>query len=165
MKKIITIVLFAVSISLFANDNPDYKPWNTFNNDSISYLKENFDNSEYYVGKPINELLSDLEIQVKRADFMPNVWGDKKVDFATLYFEADKIVSRAIIIERRGKSLLKLHVSFEPVDAYEYDSYDSSLRKARNNNEVNKDTRWEMFDKAFLGNRIITKISVPDVVR
>jgi len=82
-----------------------------------------------------------------------------------LYFEADKIVSRTIIIERRGKSLLKLHVSFEPVDAYEYDSYDSSLRKARNNNEVNKDTRWEMFDKAFLGNRIITKISVPDVVR
>ena len=29
----------------------------------------------------------------------------------------------------------------------------------------NKDTKWEMFDKAFLRNRIITKISVPDVVR
>lgn len=165
MKKIITIVLFATSISLFANDNPDYKPWKSFNNDSISYLKENFDNNEYYVGKPINELLNDLEIKVRRADFMPNVWGDKKVDFATLYFETDKVVSRAILIERRGKSLLKLHVSFEPVDGSEYDSYDTSLRKARNNNEVNKDTKWEMFDKAFLENRIITKISVPDVVR
>ena len=165
MKKMIAIVLFATSISLFANDNPDYKPWKSFNNDSISYLKENFDNSEYYVGKPINELLNDLEIKVRRADFMPNVWGDKKVDFATLYFETDKVVSRAIIIERRGNSLLKLHVSFEPVDGSEYDSYDTSLRKARNNNEVNKDTKWEMFDKAFLGNRIITKISVPDVVR
>lgn len=47
----------------------------------------------------------------------------------------------------------------------EYKQYEAMIRKARNNNEVNKDTKCEMFDKAFLGNRIITKISVPDVVR
>lgn len=148
-----------------AGDNPNYKSFASFSNDSLGYLKENFDDNEYYIGKTVKTLLDDLEIQVKRADFMPNVWGDKKVDFATLYFETDKVVSRAIVIERRGNSLLKLHVSFEPVDGSEYDSYDTSLRKARNNNEVNKDTKWDMFDKAFLGNRIITKISVPDVVR
>lgn len=165
MRYLIILLGLAMSMSSYANDNPNYKAWTSYENDSLLYLKENFDNNEYYVGKPINELLNDLEIKVRRADFMPNVWGDKKVDFATLYFETDKVVSRVIIIERRGKSLLKLHVSFEPVDGSEYDSYDTSLRKARNNNEVNKDTKWELFGKAFLENRIITKISVPDVVR
>ena len=47
----------------------------------------------------------------------------------------------------------------------EYKQYEAMIRKARKNNEVNSDTEWDLFEKAFLGNRIITKISVPDVVR
>ena len=65
-----------MSMSSYANDNPNYKTWNSFNNDSISYLKENFDNSEYYVGKTMNELFNDLELQIKCAHFLPNIWGD-----------------------------------------------------------------------------------------
>jgi hypothetical protein len=165
MKKMITIVLFAVSISLFANDNPDYKPWKSFNNDSISYLKENFDNSEYYVGKTMNELFNDLEIQIRCSDFYPAFFGDKKLRSAVFYFEASRVVSKAIILEKRSKALVKMHVFFEPVDKRIFDEYDLAVRGARNRKEVNDDSRWEMFDKGFLENFIITKISVPDVVR
>jgi hypothetical protein len=165
MKKMITIVLFAVSISLFANDNPDYKPWKSFNNDSISYLKENFDNSEYYVGKTMNELFNDLEIQIRCSDFYPAFFGDKKLRSAVFYFEASRVVSKAIILEKRSKALVKMNVFFEPVDKRIFDEYDLAVRGARNRKEVNDDSRWEMFDKGFLENFIITKISVPDVVR
>ncbi len=161
----ITIVLFAVSISLFANDNPDYKPWKSFNNDSISYLKENFDNSEYYVGKTMNELFNDLEIQIRCSDFYPAFFGDKKLRSAVFYFEASRVVSKAIILEKRSKALVKMNVFFEPVDKRIFDEYDLAVRGARNRKEVNDDSRWEMFDKGFLENFIITKISVPDVVR
>ena len=164
MKKIITIVLFAVSISLFANDNPDYKPWNTFNNDSISYLKENFDNSEYYVGKPLKCLFDDLEIQIRCSYFYPAFFGNKKLRSAVFYFEASRVVSKAIY-EKKIPALLKMHVFFEPVDKRIFDEYDLAVRGARNRKEVNDDSRWEMFDKGFLENFIITKISVPDVVR
>ncbi len=165
MKKMIAIVLFATSISLFANDNPDYKPWNSFNNDSISYLKENFDNSEYYVGKPLKCLFDDLEIQIRCSDFYPAFFGDKKLRSAVFYFEASRVVSKAIILEKRSKALVKMHVFFEPVDKRIFDEYDLAVRGARNRKEVNDDSRWEMFDKGFLENFIITKISVPDVVR
>ena len=93
MRYLIILLGLAMSMSSYANDNPNYKAWTSYENDSLLYLKANFDNNEYYVGKPINEHLNDLEIKVRRADFMPNVWGDKKVDFATLYFETDKVVS------------------------------------------------------------------------
>ena len=86
------------------------------------------------------------------------------MDFSTFYFEKNNTVLK-FILGKKISLLPKIDISFEPVDGSEYDSYDTSLRKARNNNEVNKDTKWEMFDKAFLRNRIITKISVPDVVR
>ena len=39
------------------------------------------------------------------------------------------------------------------------------VRKARDKNEVNSYTEWDMFEKEFLEDRIITKILVPDVVR
>ncbi|MCM8872062.1 MAG: hypothetical protein NDJ65_02125 [Paludibacteraceae bacterium] len=165
MKKMIAIVLFATSISLFANDNPDYKPGKSFNNDSISYLKENFDNSEYYVGKPLKCLFDDLEIQIRCSDFYPAFFGDKKLRSAVFYFEASRVVSKAIILEKRSKALVKMHVFFEPVDKRIFDEYDLAVRGARNRKEVNDDSRWEMFDKGFLENFIITKISVPDVVR
>ncbi len=161
----IAIVLFATSISLFANDNPDYKPGKSFNNDSISYLKENFDNSEYYVGKPLKCLFDDLEIQIRCSDFYPAFFGDKKLRSAVFYFEASRVVSKAIILEKRSKALVKMHVFFEPVDKRIFDEYDLAVRGARNRKEVNDDSRWEMFDKGFLENFIITKISVPDVVR
>ncbi|MBQ2591120.1 MAG: hypothetical protein II569_05215 [Paludibacteraceae bacterium] len=160
----ITIVLFAVSISLFANDNPDYKPWKSFNNDSISYLKENFDNNEYYVGKPINELLNDLELQIKCAHFLPNIWGDNKLDFSTFYFEKNNTVLK-FILGKKISLLPKIDISFEPVEKEEYEQYDTMVRNARNRGEVNLDTEWELFGKAFIENRIITKISVPDVIR
>lgn len=157
-------ILLSLSTISMASEAPNYKTWNSFNNDSISYLKENFDNSEYYVGKPLKCLFDDLEIQIRRSDFYPAFFGDKKLRSAVFYFEASRVVSKAIY-EKKIPALLKMHVFFEPVDKRIFDEYDLAVRGARNRKEVNDDSRWEMFDKGFLENFIITKISVPDVVR
>ena len=148
-----------------AGDNPNYKSFASFSNDSLGYLKCNFDENDFYIGKTVKTLLDDLEIQVKCSDFGPDFFGDLKVYDAILYFDADNVVSKTIVVDKKVKALIKMHVFFEPIDNGEYGIYESKLRKARKNNEVNNDTEWELFEKAFLENRIIPKISVPDVVR
>lgn len=147
-----------------AGDNPNYKSFASFSNDSLGYLKENFDDNEYYIGKSLSEFFDDLEIQIKSCVFCPDFFSGRNLHDAILYFEEDKIVSKAIY-EKKGRSLLTLYVSFQPISMVEYKQYEAMIRKARKNNEVNNDTEWDLFEKAFLGNRIITKISVPDVVR
>ena len=103
-------------------------------------------------------------VQIKSCVFCPDFFCGRNLHDAILYFEEDKIVSKAIY-EKKGRSLLTLYVSFQPISMVEYKQYEAMIRKARKNNEVNSDTEWDLFEKAFLGNRIITKISVPDVVR
>ncbi len=164
MRYLIILLGLAMSMSSYANDNPNYKAWTSYENDSLLYLKENFDNSEYYVGKTMNELFNDLELQIKCAHFLPNIWGDNKLDFSTFYFEKNNTVLK-FILGKKISLLPKIDISFEPIEKEEYEQYDTMVRNARNRGEVNLDTEWELFGKAFLENRIITKISVPDVVR
>jgi hypothetical protein len=147
-----------------AGDNPNYKSFASFSNDSLGYLKENFDDNEYYIGKTVGEFLNMMELKICRSSFFPAIWGDKKTRTAVFYFEESKKVSKTIV-ENGSKYLLKVCVSFEPIEKEEYEQYDTMVRNARNRGEVNLDTEWELFGKAFLENRIITKISVPDVVR
>ena len=164
MRYLIILLGLAMSMSSYANDNPNYKAWTSYENDSLLYLKENFDNNEYYVGKTMNELFNDLELQIKCAHFLPNIWGDNKLDFSTFYFEKNNTVLK-FILGKKISLLPKIDISFEPVEKEEYEQYDTMVRNARNRGEVNLDTEWDLFGKAFLRNRIITKISVPDVVR
>ena len=165
-KRLVYIVVFLlVSIASIANQNPNYRNFESYEKDSVQYLKENFQNNDFYIGKTVKTLLDDLEIQVKCSDFGPDFFGDLKVYDAILYFDEDNVVSKTIVVDKKVKALIKMHVFFEPIDNGEYGIYESILRKARKNNEVNNDTEWELFEKAFLENRIITKISVPDVVR
>ena len=164
-KRLVYIVVFLlVSIASIANKNPNYRNFESYEKDSVQYLKENFQNNDFYIGKTVKTLLDDLEIQVKCSDFYPAFFGDKKLRSAVFYFEASRVVSKAIY-EKKIPALLKMHVFFEPVDKRIFDEYDLAVRGARNRKEVNDDSRWEMFDKGFLENFIITKISVPDVVR
>jgi len=42
--------------------NPNYKDLESFNNDTLEYVKANFyENQEFYVGKPLKVLFDDLE--------------------------------------------------------------------------------------------------------
>ena len=147
-----------------AGDNPNYKSFASFSNDSLGYLKCNFDENDFFVGKTVGEFLNMMELKIFRSSFFPAIWGDKKTRTAVFYFEESKKVSKTIV-ENGSKYLLKVCVSFEPIEKEEYEQYDTMVRNARNRGEVNLDTEWELFGKAFLENRIITKISVPDVVR
>jgi len=147
-----------------AGDNSNYKSFASFSNDSLAYLKCNFDENDFFVGKTVGEFLNMMELKICRSSFFPAIWGDKKTRTAVFYFEESKKVSKTIV-ENGSKYLLKVCVSFEPIEKEEYEQYDTMVRNARNRGEVNLDTEWDLFGKAFLENRIITKISVPDVVR
>jgi len=48
-------------------NNPNYKPLNKFEGDTLKYLQTNFllVNKDFYKGKPLSLLLNDLEIDVK----------------------------------------------------------------------------------------------------
>lgn len=167
MKKIKTIlaaIMLTCSVYSFASDMATYKSFNSFNKDSLAYLKCNFDENDFFVGKTVGEFLNMMEFKICRSSFFPAIWGDKKTRTAVFYFEESKKVSKTIV-ENGSKYLLKVCVSFEPIEKEEYEQYDTMVRNARNRGEVNLDTEWELFGKAFLENRIITKISVPDVVR
>ena len=166
MKRIFLYIALFVSMATksMAGDNPNYKSFASFSNDSLGYLKCNFDENDFFVGKTVGEFLNMMELKICRSSFFPAIWGDKKTRTAVFYFEESKKVSKTIV-ENGSKYLLKVCVSFEPIEKEEYEQYDTMVRNARNRGEVNLDTEWELFGKAFLENRIITKISVPDVVR
>ena len=166
MKRVILYIALFVSMATksMAGDNPNYKSFASFSNDSLGYLKCNFDENDFFVGKTVGEFLNMMELKICRSSFFPAIWGDKKTRTAVFYFEESKKVSKTIV-ENGSKYLLKVCVSFEPIEKEEYEQYDTMVRNARNRGEVNLDTEWELFGKAFLENRIITKISVPDVVR
>ena len=44
-----------------ASDNPNYRSFKKFNNDTLTYLKENFDGNEYYV-IDLGKLYGDIGI-------------------------------------------------------------------------------------------------------
>ena len=167
MKRLIIsmIIMLSIAATINASDNPNYRSFKAFNNDTLAYLKYNFDGNEYYAGKTLGELFNDMEIQIKHCTFIPNFFGDMKVDDAVIYFDDANIVAKAIVFEKRVKSLLNIHVFFEPINKTEYDNYIFSLRKAKNKKEVNEDEKCEKFEKPFLENRIIKEITVLDVVR
>ena len=53
-----------VTVSKFKN--PNYKPLNEFRGDTLKYLQTNFlEHQDFYIGKPLNVLLDDLEIDIK----------------------------------------------------------------------------------------------------
>jgi len=55
--------------------NPHYKDLNSFNYDTLEYVKTNFyENQQFYVGKPVKVLLDDLEAEI--VNFTPNsLWN------------------------------------------------------------------------------------------
>lgn len=75
-KRLVYIVVFLlVSIASIANQNPNYRNFESYEKDSVQYLKENFQNNDFYIGKTVKTLLDDLEIQVKCSDFGPDFLG------------------------------------------------------------------------------------------
>ena len=162
-------MLLSIAATCKAGENPNYRSFEEFNNDTLAYLKENFDGNEYYVGKTLGELFKNMEIEVKYYTLVPN-WlkyrkvNDTKVEDAIIYFDESNVVYRALF-ERRSMALLKIYVSFEPMDMTEYDKYILSSKKTRDKKEEDKDNEWKFFFKPFIEKGIITKITVPDVVR
>lgn len=56
-KEVVTVTKFK---------NPKYKPLHQFKGDTLKYLQSNFlENKNYYLNKPLNALMDDLEIDIK----------------------------------------------------------------------------------------------------
>ena len=163
MRNLIVFIVMLLSISTAsqASDNPNYRSFNQFNNDTLAYLKYNFDGNEYYVGKTLNELFDDLEIPTKFYFLCPDFFVQNNLRDAILYFDDKSTVFRAIN-EKKSRLLLKLYISFQPICMKEYDQYELVLMKARDKRGANFDDEWELYGKSFLKNRIITKLYIPE---
>ena len=110
-----TIMLLS-ALTTQASDNPNYRSFKKFNNDTLTYLKENFDGNEYYVGKTLGELFKDMEIQIKFHLLCPDVFGQNNLHDAILYFEDERIVSR-FLFEKKNKPFIK-SLYFFPADKH-----------------------------------------------
>ncbi len=79
MKKILffALALFSTVVCatgmMASNENPNYVPFARFNNDTLAYVKANFENNkDFYIGKPVSVLLNDFEIPVLSGNSSPS---------------------------------------------------------------------------------------------
>ncbi len=55
------------------NGNSDYIPFEKFNNDTLTYLKTNFENNkDFYIGKPVSVLFGNFELPVLSGNPSPS---------------------------------------------------------------------------------------------
>ena len=106
---ILFTIMLLPTLTTPASENPNYRSFKEFNNDTLAYLKYNFDKNDYYVGKTVDEFLENMELKIYRSNFLPAIWGDKKTRSAVFYFEKSENISR-IIIEKGSEYLLKINV-------------------------------------------------------
>ena len=56
IKTILAAIMLTCSVYSFASDMATYKGFNSFNKDSLAYLKCNFDENDFFVGKTVSFL-------------------------------------------------------------------------------------------------------------
>ncbi len=102
--------------------NPNYKDLESFNNDTLEYVKANFyENQEFYVGKPLKVLFDDLEARIVSFTISSMINPIEKSDGVSLTIRYTKY-------EEEKTKYMKLIIKFDQL--YDYDDalelYDSS---------------------------------------
>ncbi len=77
MKKISLIIIFIfVTLILKAQSGSPYKPFESFNNDTLAFLEYNFDTrSNFYKGKTVEYIVKDLGLQIKSYEKISTMQG------------------------------------------------------------------------------------------
>ena len=133
------------------SDNKEYVPYAKFKNDTLNYLKANFEeNKNFYIGKPVKTILDDLEIPVltsRRSGSMK----DRNISELSLIFiswvELDKRTEHDLYI------YFQESIPFSELDVLIKDKrekYDDPVARMA----------WTELDAEFYGSRIIKDIQV-----
>jgi hypothetical protein len=134
--------------------NTTYVKYSTFNKDTLNYLKTNFEiNKSFYIGKPLNTLLGDLELPVLYSTFIHHL--PTKVEGVSLSLISG--ASELDISQSKGKVVNILITFSQPIPMTEIDALINQLRTTYANTNI---PDWDNLQKAFYGNRIIGDIQV-----
>lgn len=160
MKKIVIslVLITTVILSLNAQGSPsgnsNYLQFSTFNNDTVTYLKANFEtNKSYYIGKPVSVLLSDLELTV--LSYTPaQDMNFKRSNGVMLCFMSYSEKHQKAIKHLKN---LSFYIEFQtPVPNEEFGNYFLSLKA----NGVVNVYDWGTYPINFYKDRIIKDIKV-----
>lgn len=125
-----------------------YKPFKSFDNDTMKYLKENFvDHKSYYLNKPLSVLIKQLEIRIDHAvPSSPKFEAkSKNVNFISLNFR--KMGDKPNVDYYRKKGGV-INIEFE--QSFSYDSVLNILK--------NEPLTWSKGINAFFANRTVKNI-------
>ncbi len=152
MKKL--IILLAIAINVIAchtqkkaiSGNKNYISYSKFNNDTLKYLKTNFENNKaFYIGKTIKTLVDDSEINVlSLSPLVPK--KDQKVYGVSLFFVNNNEKSDKIY---EGGGLYCIIVNFQ-----------EGISGAEVFSKENSTGVWNPSGASFYGERIIKDIEV-----
>ncbi|GAO28432.1 hypothetical protein [Geofilum rubicundum] len=133
--------------------NPQYKDLNSFNYDTLEYIKTNFyENQQFYVGKPVKVLLDDLEADI--VNFTPNsLWNPMdKSNGVSLTVRYTMLAGENKLIPAATQIIVKF------TDLY---AYDDAVELSDLNPEINWGKAQEDFYKDFTIKEIF--LYVPEI--
>lgn len=173
MKKLFFLVIFvAIATSTQAasllppSGNTQFSRFVNFNTDTLAYLQYNFGEGDinslgkvFYLGRPLNVLLEDLELSVMMStsneEFFNN---DRGANSVTLIFIDRKSLTDKIISNRK---YVKMEITFEvDITKIELDSINKSIATVYKNQNVESKIVWDFKLKPFYENRIVKDIIV-----
>ncbi len=166
MKKILVIAALVVIViachtqKTAISGNTNYTPYTKFKDDTLSYLKTNFDNNKnFYIGKPLKVLLNDLEIlPISMTDFFPNKFGSKKntIGVELKFFTREQYEYR--IKNEKGSLPLYMFIDFQEAIPIEVS------RDVRRENSNKVDEQYVFNDK-YNPNSTYTKLNGEQIIK
>ena len=147
------LLLYAIAFACEhtqAQDDMHYRPFKSFNNDTIQYLDYNyFIRGDKYNGKKIADLINELELQIK------SIHGIMAISSR----EDAKIVGIELLINKKKQwSLENYYINIDLITPISFFDF-ISVRTLVNDNEGNSIIPWTTELYEFLKNKEIKSVS------
>ncbi len=162
MRKIVMYIpLLVISIVTYAGESKTYMSLDSCGNDTLGYLKENFEDNDFYVGKSINTLLNDIEIPINHCVYMPAFFTDKKIHDVVFFLDDEQKILRSRVKKGDGGKYISIYVVLEvPISEVEYDALEKRYREASKKRNYNLSDKWEEFDRVLFGEKFIKEVRI-----
>jgi len=159
MKKLVLFISLVFAIvgmqaqTTAKSGNTAYVSYSTFNKDTLSYLKTNFDtNKAFYIGKSVSTLLGDLELPVL-SSMADDLISNQVTVFCLEFISTSESFKRS---ENQGKEVLMYITLNQAIPSADIYALFNQIKVAYPNNSLD----WTPLHNTFYGGRIIKDIQV-----
>ena len=138
MKQLFLIICFAVAATVTVSGQTEYRPIESFDNDTLKFIRYNFDqNRERYVGKTYKEFVQDFGFDIRYEKLLYHREPDKKQVWGVAVFCYRDVTLEGLRKGRNWDVVLIVMVEFEPPYLNSTSNIDfSDLRKANKLNHL-----------------------------